>query len=43
MIQRDTLEHQIALHLNPMDPEDLKIRTLVDHIRELTGQKKRTY
>jgi hypothetical protein len=38
LVQRDTLEHQIALHLNPIDAEDLKIRTLVDHVRELTGR-----
>ncbi len=36
IVQRDTLEHQIALHLNPADPEDVRIRTLVDHVRELT-------
>ncbi len=38
IVQRDTLEHQIALHLNPLDAEDLEIRTLVDHVRELTGR-----
>jgi hypothetical protein len=38
LVQRDTLEHQIALHLNPLDAEDLEIRTLVDHVRELTGR-----
>ena len=36
IVHRDTLEHQIALHLNPLDPEDVKIRTLVDQVRELT-------
>jgi hypothetical protein len=36
IVHRDTLEHQIALHLNPVDPEDVRIRTLVDHVRELT-------
>lgn len=36
LIRRDTLEHQIALHLNPLDEEDIRIRTLVDHVRELT-------
>jgi hypothetical protein len=37
-IQRDTLEHQIALHLNPLDDEDQRIRNLVDHVKELTDQ-----
>ena len=37
-MQRDTLLHQIVLHLNPHDPEDLRIKTLVDHIRELTNR-----
>ncbi len=36
LLQRDTLLHQIALHLNPDDPEDQKIRVLVDHMRDLT-------
>jgi hypothetical protein len=36
VVHRDTLEHQIALHLNPVDSEDVRIRTLVDHVRELT-------
>jgi hypothetical protein len=36
LLQRDTLLHQIVLHLNPRDPEDQKIGTLVDHVRELT-------
>ena len=38
LLQRDTLLHQIVLHLNPHDPEDLRIKTLVDHIRELTNR-----
>ena len=36
IVHRDTLEHQIALHLNPVDPEDVRIKTLVDYVRELT-------
>jgi hypothetical protein len=38
LLQRDTLLHQIVLHLNPRDPEDQRIRTLVDHVRELTDR-----
>ena len=38
MLQRDTLLHQIVLHLNPHDPKDQRIRTLVDHVRELTDR-----
>jgi len=38
LLQRDTLLHQIVLHLNPHDPKDQKIRTLVDQVRELTDQ-----
>lgn len=37
-LQRDTLLHQIVLHLNPNDSEDKRIKTLVDHVRELTEQ-----
>lgn len=37
-LQRDTLLHQIVLHLNPHDPEDQKIRILVDRVRELTDR-----
>jgi hypothetical protein len=33
--QRDTLLHQIVLHLNPYDPEDQQIRTYVDRAKEL--------
>ena len=29
LLQRDTLLHQIVLHLNPHDPKDQRIRTLV--------------
>ena len=36
LMQRDTLLHEIVLHLNPHDSEDGKIRTLVDHVQELT-------
>jgi hypothetical protein len=38
LLQRDTLVHQIVLHLNPHDIEDQMIRTLVDHVRELTDK-----
>ncbi|HTV14956.1 MAG TPA: hypothetical protein VME68_09585 [Acidobacteriaceae bacterium] len=34
--QRDTLLHQIVLHLNPYDPEDQQIRAYVDRAKELT-------
>jgi hypothetical protein len=37
-LQRDTLLNQIVLHLNPHDAEDRKIRTIVDHVRELTDR-----
>jgi hypothetical protein len=39
LLQRDTLLHEIVLHLNPHDPEDGKIRTLVNHVQELTDAK----
>jgi len=32
------LLHQIVLHLNPHDPKDQRIRTLVDHVRDLTDR-----
>jgi hypothetical protein len=35
-LQRDTLLHEIVLHLNPRDKEDQRIRTLADHVYELT-------
>ena len=38
LLQRDTLLHQIVLHLNPRDAEDQSIRMLVDHVRDLTNQ-----
>jgi ribosomal protein S16 len=34
--QRDTLLHQIVLHLNPYDPEDQQIHTYADRAKELT-------
>lgn len=37
LLQRDTLLHEIVLHLNPHDPEDGKIRALVSQVQELTG------
>jgi hypothetical protein len=37
-LQRDTLLHQIVLHLNPHDPEDQKIRILVDHVCQITNE-----
>jgi hypothetical protein len=38
LLQRDTLLHQIVLHLNPHDSEDQRIRRLVDEVRALTDQ-----
>jgi hypothetical protein len=38
LLQRDTLLHQIVLHLNPHDPEDQRIKALVDQVRGLTDQ-----
>ncbi len=38
VLQRDTLLHQIVLHLNPRDTEDQRIRLLVDHVRDITEQ-----
>ncbi len=38
MMKRDTLLHQIVLHLNPRDPEDQRIRTLVDYVKDLTDR-----
>jgi len=38
LLQRDTLLHQIVLHLNPRDPEDQKVRELVDYVRDLTDE-----
>jgi hypothetical protein len=36
ILQRDTLLHQIALHLNPLDPEDLRMKELAGRARELS-------
>lgn len=36
VMQRDTLLHQIVLHLNPYDPEDQQIRTFVERAKNLT-------
>src|SRR5277367_1737788 len=38
MLQRDTLLHQIILHLNPDDPQDRSIKKLVDRVRNLTDE-----
>jgi cell shape-determining protein MreC len=35
-LQRDTLLHEIVLHLNPRDKEDQRLRTLADHVCKLT-------
>lgn len=42
ILQRDTLLHQIALHLNPLDAEDQAIRELADRVRELTERSTET-
>jgi hypothetical protein len=34
LLQRDTLLHQIVLHLNPVDSEDRRIKALATQIRE---------
>jgi len=36
LMQRDTLLHQIALHLNPYDPEDQQIGTFAERAKRLT-------
>lgn len=36
LLQRDILEHQIALHLNPEDPKDQRIKTLAESVCQLT-------
>ena len=36
--ERDTLKHQIILHLNPNDPEDQRIRELVDRVSGPTSR-----
>jgi hypothetical protein len=35
-LHRDMLLHQIVLHLNPLDPEDERIKALAEHLKELT-------
>ena len=39
LLQRDTLLHQIVLHLNPNDPEDQQIKTLVLQVQQLTDER----
>jgi hypothetical protein len=36
VLERDTLLHEIVLHLNPKDKEDQRIRLFADHVCELT-------
>jgi hypothetical protein len=36
LLQRDILGHQIALHLNPEDPQDQRIKTLAESVCQLT-------
>lgn len=36
LLERDSLLHQIVLHLNPRDKEDLRIKELAERIRSLT-------
>lgn len=36
-LRRDTLLHQIALHLNPQDSDDQKINQLATRAKDLTG------
>lgn len=36
LLQRDTLVHQIVLHLNPADLEDQRIKALATLIREIS-------
>jgi len=38
LLQRDTLLHQIVLHLNPNDSEDQRIKALVVQVQQLTDQ-----
>lgn len=38
LLQRDALLHQVVLHLNPHDPEDQRIKMLIDHVQALTDQ-----
>jgi hypothetical protein len=36
LLRRDTLLHEIVLHLNPLDDEDMRIKSVADQIREFT-------
>lgn len=36
LLQRDTLGHQIALHLNPEDPQDQRTKTMAESVCQLT-------
>jgi len=36
LLQRDMLLHRIALHLNPLDPDDQKIKAIAVRARELS-------
>jgi hypothetical protein len=38
ILQRDTLLHQIVLHLNPVDLDDRRIKTLATRTRELSDK-----
>jgi hypothetical protein len=42
LLQRDTLLHQIVLHLNPVDLEDQRIKTLATRTREISDKKDAT-
>lgn len=42
LLKRDTLLHEIILHLNPNDEEDLKMRRLADHVYQLTTKHQKT-
>ena len=37
-LHRDTLLHQIVLHLNPVDVEDQRIKTLANRIQEISDK-----
>jgi hypothetical protein len=38
LLRRDTLLHQIALHLNPLDPEDQRIEALATRARDFSDR-----
>lgn len=42
LLRRDTLLHQIALHLNPVDLEDQRIKTLATRIQEISHRRDAT-